>query len=255
MYLSGAAVLWYNTLDANEKDTKAHLKTAFFKRFQWSVQQKQERKAQFFRCRQQETESSDVFITRMLTFAQDLGLDDDSIMAGVIAGLKDDIHRTVRMHRPSTIDDVRAIARLADCSTENTTTTTALKEVVDSMQRMFAENEKTRQEIATLQEQFSVAMVSRAPRQPPMKFQQPMHGNANNVSFGNKGPSFQNTVKSSSVVHGAQAKDSQCHCCGSVEHKVSQCRQRSKACNYCGRKGHLVKMCRQAAFHARQGQH
>ena len=49
MYLTGAAVLWYNTLDASEKDTKAHLKAAFFKRFQWSVQQKQERKDDHFR--------------------------------------------------------------------------------------------------------------------------------------------------------------------------------------------------------------
>ena len=255
MYLTGAAVLWYNTLDACDKDTKAHLKAAFFRRFQWSVQQKQERKAQFFRSRQQETESSDVFINRMITFAQDLGLDDDSIMAGVMAGLKEEVHRQVRMQRPSTIDDVRAIARLADCSNDNTTTTTALKEVVDSMQRMFAENDKTRKEIAALQEQFSVAMVSRAPSHPSMRYQQAQQGNSSNVSLGIRAPSFQNTVKSSPVIQGSQARDILCHCCGLAGHKARQCKHRSKACNGCGVVGHLARVCRRTAFQAREGQY
>ena len=102
-------------------------------------------------------------INRMITLTLDLGLDD--VNTSIFAGLREDIQRQINLQRPTTLDDLLAIAvSVKTSSAQLDTTTKALIDIIISIRKDVKEpQEKTSQEMVALQD-FTLSMIS-APRQ------------------------------------------------------------------------------------------
>ena len=240
LFLEGVAHGWFNSLAQEHKDTKAHIKAAFTGKFQLNEQQKQDRVGQFFTMKQGPTEKSDRFIDRMTTFAADLGLGDASIRAGITAGLRDDVQRQVRLQRPTTLEDLSAIATAVESSpAQPAASTEALIDVIASLRKdMKEQQDQTRQEIAALQN-FTISMVS-APTQGTTTGQHTNRGKAFNSYQGRSNFARNNNFS------GQQSNSVLCYCCGIAGHLARDCKHRNKVCNICKKVGHLARACRHA---------
>ena len=97
-----------------QKDTIAHLRDAFATRYQTPDALKYKSASEIFTRRQTQDESVDDYIMRMRKLAKLIEADDNILRYAIINGLLPYISVQVTQAKPTTIDAILDVARLAE---------------------------------------------------------------------------------------------------------------------------------------------
>jgi hypothetical protein len=133
MLLKGNAAAWYRTLEAGQRDTTAHLTTAFTVRYGPAQHSLWQRNSQLWLTKQQPAEKVQDYMARVLRAAQDANVPEAQRHLSVVNGLLPAIRQHVLLQDPADLAAVRTAALLAEQSQLPSLTT---DEVLDSIRRL-----------------------------------------------------------------------------------------------------------------------
>lgn len=265
---------WFESLRDAQKDTIAHLREAFAARYQTPEALKYRSASEIFTRKQADEESVDDYIMRMRKLAKVIGADDNILRFAIINGLKPYISIQVTQAKPTTIDAILDVARLAELtmpramsvSDNSATVNKQLADLTATVQLLAVQMNKattstiqprspTPERRVRFDEVVQPMYEQQRPprsnerRSTPNPTYQPMGQRGGNTNRAGPPPQPWYTPRGQSNASSYESADQACPRCARKHTRQAFCpaMDPSKVCNFCGKQFHFQAACFSAA--------
>jgi hypothetical protein len=116
LLLKDGARVWFESLDAGQKDTFEHLAVAFHTQYKRDAAIQWRDSADVWSLSQLPSQSVEDFISQIQQKALRTKMSDDQIRFSLIRGLLPDIRQSVLQHEPTTVEEIKKWATIAETS-------------------------------------------------------------------------------------------------------------------------------------------
>jgi Retrotransposon gag protein len=265
---------WFESLADNQKDTIAKLRAAFASRYQTPEALKIKSATEIFTRKQATNESVDDYVLHMQKLGKLIAADDNIIRFAIINGFKPYISVQVTQARPTSIDEILNVARIAELTMprvmarEATEVSKQLAELTEDVRRLTTQFNKA----TTTKIQSRSSTPERSDRRvhfptsssPPVneshassetsdRLAQSAYYSGHNhraplnfrpSSLPNRRGRFESQMRPTSVV-----ETGPCTRCARMHSKRGYCpaMDPTKRCNFCGKQFHFQAACFAAA--------
>jgi hypothetical protein len=275
LYLQESAATWLQVLPDVEKDTFAHLRTSFQKRYRPSQQAGWQRASQLWTLQQEAGESSLDFIAKIQRAARDINMTEELQCFAVINGLRPAIRAHVLRQNPGDIAALRQAAVIAEQTEPPVSTTDDRLARIEHQLQLLTVNvfERDRQHEPSSPDRCTApsnnrgSSASRSPlresaarRQlspmPPHCYDRAAYGASSRrqypeataterrVVFDDEYPRQQSGENRQQQQPSPRRSSSACASCGRSNHYRSDCYFRQAVCTHCHKVGHIAQACR-----------
>ena len=253
LFFRDAAAIWFDSLEANKKDTLQKLYKAFSKRYflddslKWVLLEK------FNTRTQKEDESATDYAQVMIKLGRDLKKTQKETMEGIVRGLKSHIRYYVIEHDPKSLDDAIHHAKVAEAFRKETNSKTD-EGIAELTKQVSALQAQLKNELGAIK--VAAIATKYEPNNPQAG--KPYQQHPQRGPFLREGGPYQTTVHNSQNATSQWQRPTRyqqetptpyfqryrpCRSCGSTSHDRANCRFASYQCLKCNRIGHLKRVC------------
>jgi hypothetical protein len=151
LLLKDGARFWFDALDAGNKDTFDHLSVAFQQQYKRDESIKWRDSSEVWSCTQSSTQSVEDYISKVQQMAFRAKMPEDQLRFSIIRGLLPALRQSVLQHEPTTVDEIKkwaTVAESAKLDTHDSTVVEAVKRLEEKFNTICAaptdENYRTR---------------------------------------------------------------------------------------------------------------